>query len=68
MFAQIFILLFFLAVIAIYVAVRRSSAKQRRLRETHSDLRRADEAQGGEPYDARKAYRAAQDAIDQSEL
>ena len=68
MFAQIFVPLFFLVLIASCVAVLRSSSKQRRLREGHSDLRRADDAQRAEPYDAGKAYRAAQDAIDQSEL
>jgi|HubBroStandDraft_6_1064221.scaffolds.fasta_scaffold86962_2 hypothetical protein len=68
MFAQIFVPLFFLALIAILVATSRSSSKQRRFREGPSDLRRADDAERAEPYDARKAYRAAQDAIDSSEL
>ena len=68
MFAEIAVPLFFVVLVAILVGVLRSSSRQRRSREGLSDLRRADEAHSGEPYDPRKAYRAAQDAIDQSEL
>jgi cbb3-type cytochrome oxidase subunit 3 len=62
MFAQIFVPLFFLVLIAGCVALLRSSSKQERLREGPRDLRRADDAERAEPYDSEKAYRAAQDA------
>jgi hypothetical protein len=67
MFAEIAVPLFFLVLVALLFGVLRSSSRQRRIREGHSDLRRADEAQSDEPYDPSKAYRAAQDAIDHSE-
>jgi hypothetical protein len=62
MFALVFVLLFIVGLIASCVALLRSSSKQRRLREGPGDLRRADDAARAEPYDSKKAYRAAQDA------
>ena len=62
MVAQIVGLLFFVGLITLCVALLRSSSKQKRLRQVPSDMRRADEAEAGEPYDPKKAVRAAQDA------
>jgi hypothetical protein len=67
MFAHIFLDLFVLVLIAGCVALLRSSSKQRRLRQGPSDLRRADDAERAKSYDAGKAYRAAQDAFDQTQ-
>ena len=60
--AQIVGLLFFVGLITLCVALLRSSSKQKRLRQGPSDLQRADAAEAGEPYDPKKAVRAAQDA------
>jgi hypothetical protein len=61
-FGLIFVLLFFAALIASCVALLRSSSKQKRLRNGPRDLRRADDAGRGDPFDNGRAYRAAQDA------
>jgi hypothetical protein len=55
-------LLFILGLITLCIALVRSSSKQKRLRQGPSDMRRADETEAGEPYDPKKAVRAAQDA------
>jgi hypothetical protein len=61
-FALIFVVAFVVALIVSCVALLRSSSKQKRLRAGPGDMRRADDAARGGPYDPEKAYRAAQDA------
>jgi hypothetical protein len=61
MVAQVLVLLFVAGLIATCVALLRSSSKQKRLWQP-DDLRRADDAERGEPYEPKKAVRAAQDA------
>jgi hypothetical protein len=62
MLALVVVLVFFVGLVAGCVALLRSSSTQRRLREGPRDLRRADDAERAEPYDPKKAARAAQDA------
>lgn len=62
MFALIFAYLFAAALITACVVLLRSSAKQKRERSKPADMRRADDAERGDPFDQKKAYRAAQDA------
>ena len=61
MFALIFAWVFVAALIATCVILVRSSAKQRRERSTPADMRRADDAERGDPFDQKRTYRAAQD-------
>jgi hypothetical protein len=67
MVAHIVLSLIFLVLIAGCAALLRSASRQRRVRNVPSDLHRADDAERGEPFDAGKAYRAVQDAFDQSQ-
>jgi hypothetical protein len=62
MFDLVFVLLFLVALIASCVALLWFSSKQKRMRQGPRDLRRADDAERAEPYDPKKAARAAQDA------
>ena len=62
MFALFFVVAFIVALVSICIFLLRSSSEQRRLRAGPSDIRRADDAERAEPFDQRRAKRAAQDA------